>query len=61
MENDEAKYWIIRKMTLTLEGYQLLNAILAVSDIELGKADCYVDSVTLQDNGDWTIELRGQE
>jgi len=62
MENDdEADDWIIKKMTLNLSGHQLLTAILSISDIQLGKADCYVDSVTCKPDGDWTIELLGME
>lgn len=61
MENEDANYWIVDNMKLTISNEQMLKAVLGVAGIELGKSACYVSNITLNDSGDWRVEILGQE
>ncbi len=54
--------WIIEDMTIVITPKQLLDAILSVADISLGKADCHVESVAADEKSpNWIVKIKGSE
>lgn len=54
--------WIVREMKIDLSSEQVLKAILAVSNINLGEAKVYLSNIEMSETGeDWTFKLLGSE
>jgi hypothetical protein len=61
MEEKLGERWIIDKMQITVTNKQMLDAILKISDISLGKSDCYIHDIKMNDTGGFNIEVYGAE
>ena len=61
MDNNLGEKWIIEDMKIIITPDQILKAILSISDISLGKAECYIESVKINKDGKWEIDVRGAE